>query len=299
MLLSVVIPTYRRAAMLAELLDALAPQLFPDAEVLVVDNDPEASARATVARYAGVRYIHEARRGVVNARNRGVAEAQAPHIVFIDDDEVPSPGWLAAFAGQARAGVVASFGRIVPRYEGTPPANLKPLLDALFSREADGPTGTDITPIWNYLGTGNAMFERRFCFPDPDPFDARFNSSGGEDIWMIRSLLQRGARLTWNREAMVEEQVPAARMTADYLERRKFGHGQQRVIFAYGEGGLRPGLSALAWMGVGAVQFVGHGLVASGLKLVGSPRAAAAAAKMQGGLGKLMWRSGRAGAHYG
>lgn len=299
MLLSVVIPTYRRAAMLSELLDALAPQLFPEAEVLVIDNDPDASARALVAGYPAVRYIHEARRGVVNARNRGVAEARGGHIVFIDDDEVPSPGWLAAFAAQARAGVVASFGRIVPRYDGTPPADLKPLLDGLFSREADGPTGTDITPLWNYLGTGNAMFERGFCFPEPEPFDARFNASGGEDIWMIRALLQRGARLVWNREAMVEEQVPAARMTADYLRRRKFGHGQQRVIFAYGEGGLRPGLAALAWMGVGAVQLVGHGLVATGLRLAGSPRATEAAVRMHGGLGKLLWRSGRAGAHYG
>lgn len=299
MLISIVIPTYRRPAMLAELLDALAPQLVPEVEVLVIDNDPDAGARATADAYPGVRYVHETRRGVVHARNRGVAEARGGHIVFIDDDEVPAPGWLAAFAAQARAGVRLAFGRIVPRYDGAAPAHLKPLLDALFSREAEGPTGTDITAMWNYLGTGNAMFDKAFAFPEAEPFDARFNASGGEDIWLIRGLMARGARLIWNREALVEEQVPAARMTADYLAARKFAHGQQRVIFAYGAGGLKPALQAALWMGVGAIQVGRHGLESLVYGALGSPRAAEARARLQGGLGKLLWYSGRAGPHYG
>lgn len=298
MLLSVVIPTYRRADMLAELLDALAPQLTADTEALVIDNDPDASARAVTAARPAFRYVHEPRRGVVNARNRGVAEARGGHIVFIDDDEVPVSDWLAAFAAQARAGVVASFGRIVPRYEGLAPADLKPLLDQLFSREAEGATGADITPIWNYLGTGNAMFDKARCFPRPEPFDDRFNASGGEDIWLIRGLIRDGVRLIWNREALVEELVPASRMTIGYLKRRKYAQGQQRVIFAFGEGSARQWVQAAVWMGIGAVQLLGHGAAASAFGLVRSPRRSEALVRMHAGLGKLMWRRGGAGAHY-
>jgi glycosyltransferase involved in cell wall biosynthesis len=290
MLLSIVIPTYRRPEMLAELLDALAPQLFPEVELLVVDNDPAASARAVVARDPRLRYVHEPRPGVVNARNRGVAEAGAGHILFIDDDEVPVAGWLDAFAAQARDGVVASFGRIVPRYEAPVPPGLARLLDGLFSREAVGPTGTDITALWPYLGTGNALFRRDICFGAGAPFDARFNESGGEDIWLIRGLVARGVRLLWNREGLVEEVVPASRMTLDYLKRRKFAHGQQRVIMNYGTGGGRGLARALPWMAVGAVQALGFGTAARVLALAGSARRFEAEARMHAGLGKLRWR---------
>lgn len=290
MLLSIVIPTYRRPVMLAELLDALAPQLTDETEALVIDNDPGESARAVVAERPAFRYVHEPRPGVVHARNRGVGEAQSNHILFIDDDEVPVPDWLAAFAAQARAGVVASFGRIRPRYEGPIPAGLGGLLDALFSREAEGPTGTDITPIWPYLGTGNALFRRDICFPKPDPFDLRFNQSGGEDIWLIRGLVEAGHRLLWNREGLVDEVVPRERMTLAYLKRRKFAHGQQRVIFNYGDGGARGIVRALPWMGVGAVQALGFGAAAALLRLGGSDRRFEAEARMHAGLGKLRWR---------
>lgn len=290
MLLSIVIPTYRRPQMLAELLDALAPQLTPETEALVIDNDPQESARAIVEPRAGFRYVHEPRRGVVNARNRGVAEARGGHIVFIDDDEVPVPDWLAAFAAQARAGVVAGFGRIVPRYEADAPAELKPLLDALFSRLEAEETGADVTARWPYLGTGNAIFRRDTCFPDPEPFDARFNESGGEDIWLIKGLVEAGHRLLWNHDALVEEVVPADRMTVAYLKARKFAHGQQRVIFNYGAGGLRGLVRALPWMGIGAVQAVGFGAAATLLGLAGSGRKLEAQARMHAGLGKLRWR---------
>lgn len=290
MLVTVVIPTYRRPEMLTELLEALSPQLTDESETLVIDNDPEASARGIAEGRPGIRYIHETRRGVVHARNRGVAEARGRYVVFLDDDEVPSPDWLSAFAAQARDGVIASFGRIAPRFADTPQRGLKPLLVKLFSREVEGPTGTDISAIWAYLGTGNAMFDKAACFPEPEPFDPRFNASGGEDIWMIRGLMARGVRLIWNREALVEELVPAERMTLDYVKRRKFHQGRQRVIFVYGSGGPKRALAALIWMGVGAAQVGLFGFAAPLLRLAGSARHEEALARVQSGLGKLKWR---------
>ena len=53
--------TYRRPAYLAAALPLLLAQALsvdPPAAVLVVDNDPDGGARATVAGFPGVRYAH-------------------------------------------------------------------------------------------------------------------------------------------------------------------------------------------------------------------------------------------------
>lgn len=97
---SIVITTYRRTAMLAELLGALRPQLRDHAvEVIIVDNCPDASARKVVRGEgdAALRYVHEKRSGVVHARNTGVAAASGAYVIFLDDDEVPCIGWLDAW----------------------------------------------------------------------------------------------------------------------------------------------------------------------------------------------------------
>ena len=86
----------------AEVLPALAEQALAQDEpyavgVLVVDNDPAAGARDAVESFAprsagvSVRYVHEPQPGISAARNRALAEAASRLLVFIDDDERPSP----------------------------------------------------------------------------------------------------------------------------------------------------------------------------------------------------------------
>ncbi|HEY7768427.1 glycosyltransferase, partial [Longimicrobium sp.] len=99
--------TYLRPRGLARLLEGLAALRFgggrgPELEIVVVDNDPARSAEAVCDEWSDrlpwpLRYRHEERRGVSHARNAAVAaarEAGAEMMAFIDDDEVPQPGWL-------------------------------------------------------------------------------------------------------------------------------------------------------------------------------------------------------------
>ncbi|MDF3605837.1 glycosyltransferase family A protein [Paracoccus sp. DMF-8] len=114
--LSIVIPTFRREALLAPLLHALDAQissLQSPVEVILVDNSPEGSA-AQIGRPPFIRYVHEPRPGVAQARNRGVNESAGSHVVFLDDDETPFPGWLAAFEAAAMRGAAVCFGAIEP-----------------------------------------------------------------------------------------------------------------------------------------------------------------------------------------
>lgn len=289
---SIVITTYRRHIMLGELLDALHPQIEGrPAEIIVVDNCPDASARPVVERFAGLRlrHVHEPRSGVVFARNRGVAEARGTYVIFLDDDEVPVFGWVDAWLCQADGENDASFGRILPRLLGRCPPELAKQVDRNFSREMRRATDSDITDLAAYLGTGNAMFHKARCLGQTGPFDLRFNARGGEDVWLIRGLVKRGCRLIWNNEALVEELVPEDRMTLSSLKLRRFNQGQIRCILMFGDGGPGGAFRVAIWMLVGAIQFFGFSAGASLARFVAPMMAPDLQCTVSGGAGKLLW----------
>ena len=121
---SVVIPTYRRPAMLSVCLEALVHQhgIAHHYEIIVCDDGPdEATQRVTTscasraaARGVRVSYIPVVgTQGPAAARNRGWRAARAPVIAFTDDDTVPDRNWLAAgLAALARWDAWAIAGRI-------------------------------------------------------------------------------------------------------------------------------------------------------------------------------------------
>ena len=101
-LISVCICTYRRPQMLSRLLNALGDidtaGLFTYS-IVVVDNDRTGSSRTLVADFAEssrlpVSYAIEPRQNIALARNKAVAHADGDFLAFIDDDEVPTRGWL-------------------------------------------------------------------------------------------------------------------------------------------------------------------------------------------------------------
>jgi GT2 family glycosyltransferase len=101
-LTSVVIPTYNRADRLHRLLLALSAQRgIDDFEVIVADDgstdDTVARARDLSARmpYRLVVVAAETNAGPAAARNRGWRAGKGSFVVFMDDDCVPEPAWLA------------------------------------------------------------------------------------------------------------------------------------------------------------------------------------------------------------
>jgi len=301
--ITIVIPTYKRLGMLAELSQALLPQLEKtEAEVLIIDNCPDGSAHDLVKEYAtrspAIKYLHEPRPGVVHARNTGVQAAKGTYILFLDDDEVPSENWLAAFAALAEQDVTTAYGQITPRYEDTPDPVLKPLLDQLFSRKYPETTGANIAAHYPELGTGNALFHKERCFESETPFDVRFNQRGGEDIFLIKGLVERNETLSWCPDGLVEELVPAPRMKAQYLKERRYNQGQQRCLFLRSNPNLSERIKIIPWMGVGLIQTtVAAGKLALA-QITGSSTAVLHKIQMQGGLGKLFWWREPTHSHY-
>lgn len=289
--LSIVIPTFRRESRLVPLFRALEEQVATlelPVEVVLVDNSPEGSA-AGVERPGFLRYVHEPRPGVAQARNRGVAEARGTHVVFLDDDELPAPGWLAAFAAAAARGDLACFGAIEPAFESDPPPALRQPLERLFSRRLAAVSGADVSSLRAYLGSGNSMFAHALLSRMDPPFDIAFNG-GGEDVWLFRQLVDdHGVTLVWCPEALVREIVPASRVTMRFLRHRRFGDGQLRCLIESGAGGARGAARVGFWMAAGAAQLVLLGLGSLAVRPVSAALAARLELAATGGAGKVLW----------
>lgn len=231
--LTVAICTFRRAVGLQKLLNGLWRQenIQLDAvQIIVVDNDPCASGRDVVLAAEPpfpwtINYFIESAAGVSHARNRCLLELKTEFIVFIDDDEVPAPNWLAELIRTqliTNADIVC--GPVIPRYESPPPAWV--IESQIFGRKRY----TSNTQIgWEDSRTGNVLLRRDVVNLAGGKFDARFAMSGAEDTLFFSRAARSGASIYWSNEACVFEDIPCSRMKVKWLLKRSFKGGQNWV----------------------------------------------------------------------
>lgn len=223
--ISVATLTFRRPLDLAEALPTLVRHVqdVPGAELLVVDNDDLPSAREAVTpwtRTHPVRYVHEPTPGIAAARNRALAEAsESDVLVFIDDDERPVDGWLPALLATFRAErCVGVAGPVVSVFDAEP----EPWIRAgRFFDRLRHPTGTEL----DVVATNNLLIDLRRVRDWDLRFDEAFGLTGGSDTVFALEARRRGGRFVWCDEAVVQDVVPAARATRQWVLRRAFRMG--------------------------------------------------------------------------
>lgn len=88
---SVVIPTYNRAALVARCVTSLQAAGGPGVEIIVVD-DGGTDDTERVVREGGAVYVRQANAGPAAARNTGFALSRGRYVAFIDSDDE----WLTA-----------------------------------------------------------------------------------------------------------------------------------------------------------------------------------------------------------
>jgi glycosyltransferase involved in cell wall biosynthesis len=93
---SVIIPTYNRAAFIADTLRSVLAQEFPAFEVLVVDDGSTDNTQTVVASVtdARIQYLPKANGERGAARNYGFARARGEYVIFLDSDDVLLPQHL-------------------------------------------------------------------------------------------------------------------------------------------------------------------------------------------------------------
>jgi glycosyltransferase involved in cell wall biosynthesis len=227
--ISVCICTFRRPALLDRLLCALERQIADEAftfDVVVVDNDAERTAESTVgaARQRGiidVRYDCEPEQNISLTRNRAVRNATGTLIAFIDDDEAPVPGWLAALYGTLNT--YSADGVLGPVIAEFAPGTPEWIQRGPFFQRRRLATGTAISA--KDARTGNLLLHRSI-FADGEPwFDPAFGRTGGEDSDFFWRQSRTGRRFVWCDEAAAYEVVPPERCTASYHVKRYLRSG--------------------------------------------------------------------------
>jgi succinoglycan biosynthesis protein ExoM len=285
-LVSVIIPTFRRPdSFLRAARSVLAQRGAGDFEIVVVDNSPEASARAAFrileseARVL-VRWTHEPRPGVAHARNAAIKAARGDLIAWLDDDEEAPPHWLASLIAVRReTGAQSVFGPVRARADGEP-ANAQ-FFEMLYTRDGPSQSGA----VGQAFGIGNSL-QPRSMFEEDAPFDVAANQRGGEDDTLFAAWSDAGAQFAWAADAWVIEHLGP--------DRTRLTHGLKRA-FAYGQGPCETAWASRKFttlarhMSVGAAQAVAYG-AASAFVLAGStPRALALLDRAARGAGKVFW----------
>src|SRR5690348_12156172 len=96
---SVVIPTYNRLGMLVRVLDALDGQIdAPPFEVIVINDGSKDDTDRVISQRKGITFRTQENAGPGRARNHGVSLARGKFVIFIGDDTVPEPRFLAEHA---------------------------------------------------------------------------------------------------------------------------------------------------------------------------------------------------------
>ena len=287
---SLCIATYRRTERLELLLaDIAAQQYIPD-EVIIVDNDAAASARATVDKVLErgvpypIRYEVQPLKNISLTRNRTVALAAGDWLAFIDDDERAPRGWLQQLIEAAALhGADGVLGPVVPVL----PQNAPPwILRGKFYEFPRMPSGT-VVPA-NRLRFGNVLLKGSALRAQNPPFDPAYGLTGGEDGDLLARLTQAGSRIVWCDEAIVSEPVEPARLSLHWLLRRALSGGQDFARHAVaGRYGKFSGLTRCRFFLRAFLQ----ALAAAGLVLVSWPAGRHVAAhwltKLSANLGKL------------
>lgn len=238
MLVSIIVSTYRRADVLPEALVSLRQMELRDGlayEVLVIDNDPEESARGLVAaaqcEWSGpraLRYLHESRAGLSYVRNRGMEEARGEIIGFLDDDIFISRNWLLDMVDCfQRTGADCVGARTVVHWDGQPEPAVLACQDSLVNNAMPE---DDVEVRGDCLFGGGNMAIRRALVEEGFRFDHGLGRVGnvllsGEDTEAIRRLRDGGKRLWFCGSAVMHHRTGGERLKAAYYVRRAYWMG--------------------------------------------------------------------------
>lgn len=252
-------------------LDSLRAQTLPTDqwEFLLVDNasaEPLAE-RVDLGWHPAGRVVREDRVGLTWARLRSFHEAHAPLIVYIDDDNILDPEYLANALARfdAEPDLGAAGGRSLPVYETEPPDWFPGLGIHLACRDLGDET---LEASWAGVPVAERSYPR--CAPvgagmcvrteayrayveaaASDPVRTALGRSGqslasGEDNDIVMSVLDAGWRVAYLPELTLRHLIPAGRVAPEYLERIAYGSNKTWVL-VLGVHGIRPWPAIPAW----------------------------------------------------
>jgi glycosyltransferase involved in cell wall biosynthesis len=212
--ISVVVPTYRRPALLANCIDSLVRQSFPSDrfEIIIISDGPDEETASLVSGYrdrspVDIHYLSLTRKkGPAAARNAGWQNAKGELIAFTDDDCITDSACLENYWSHftAAGGAVAFTGRVVVPVSH-PPTDYE--LNIRHLETAEFVTANCACSRLALLRTGG--------------FDEAFSMAWREDSDLHFALLRQDIAIHKVIEAVVIHPVREARWGVSLKEQRK------------------------------------------------------------------------------
>ncbi|MFQ5938329.1 MAG: glycosyltransferase [Acidiferrobacterales bacterium] len=200
---SIIVPTYKRPAQLANCLESLACLNYPRDcfEVIVVDDGSDVSPEAVVTRFrkrVDVTLLIQPEAGPAMARNTGAARAKGEVLAFTDDDCTPAHNWLQNLAIRFAASPDSAIGG---RTVNALPDNLYSTASQLLVDYLYGTYNCDPNRARFFTSNNLALPGNRFHAIGG--FDANFSRAAGEDRELCDRWLHHGYRMLYAPEVLV------------------------------------------------------------------------------------------------
>lgn len=276
MIFSIVICTYNRKNLLKETLNSLIKQSFDHdlCEILIVDNNSTDGTENICSDFIKdnpgihIRYVLEENAGLSYARNRGIKEAQAELISFIDDDVIVSRTYASEVINffKNHPTALALGGKILPNYESEKPKWMSVFLEPLMS-VIDLGKKERIFPKGKFPVGANMIFKK-------DVFDkiGLFNTNlgrkgknmlGGEEKDIFNRINKIEGEVWYSPKPWIYHYVPDNRLTKDFIKKQALGIGFSEKVRAKDIGAkelIISGIKELIKWGATILLFFFYGL---------------------------------------
>jgi glycosyltransferase involved in cell wall biosynthesis len=208
-------------------LEHLSKQSLPDQlfEVIVVDNNSTDNTASLVKNFLSdhitrpFRYVFEEKKGLSNARNRGIAEAKGEVILYLDDDAESEPELLDTYYNFFSKHMEASGagGKILPRFSEAPePAWISRWLDGYLARMDPGGEARPFKGRMKYP-FGCNMAYRKMYLEKIGGFNTDITFRG-DDKYIFLEINHLNPNIYYLPNAVVHHNIPASRLQADYFK---------------------------------------------------------------------------------
>lgn len=196
--------TFKRPNIFCKCLETISALKLPEnttVELLIIDNDEEASAKDLTDSFRNkinipIHYFIEKKRGLSNARNRLIAEAvnlKASHIAMFDDDILLPENWLINYYNyynnNEKAVIITAAS--YSKFTSKPPAYIEK--NDLFKCSTTKQTGL----IRKDAASGNVFFPVSIITELGLSFSSEHIFMGGEDGQFFEAASKRGAVIVW------------------------------------------------------------------------------------------------------
>lgn len=215
---SVIVPCYKNAAVIADTLRSIFAQDFDDYEVILInDGSPDTDElEKAVAPFADrIVYVKQCNSGASAARNTGIYAARGEYLAFLDGDDL----WLPEYLREQMNFITARSFQMV--YADALMFGAKPWEGQTYMRKS--PSDGDVTAASLILGhcnviTSGTIVEKRQIMLRQG-FDERDEATRVEDFDLWLGLAKQGCRIGYQKKVLLKYRVTTTGLSGGNISR--------------------------------------------------------------------------------